>query len=300
MMKAFNVLNALRAKLLVTAVLLIVAATQAQDDYVHAPIAAGPWGSAYLMSGLSRMESRDLVISDLRRLAPDAAMLDQDLAGFQQRSSWRSVPNTIALSLNVGTHPFRSADRRGPELRMGIQYASGVVGTLNYERNLRFPLDTLISPSTGAMFVVDSVHTTRYSFSHSAERIGVEGSLIFRTGGRSRWSVFGGAGLGFGVGLNARTELNHEERALVISPGNSRRESIASVEERHNNANGTWVAFQLPVGLSFQLARQGDFLRRMDLFIEERLGMLVQNSSELGGLTNFGAQTLFGLRVRID
>jgi hypothetical protein len=191
--------------------------------------------------------------------------------------------------------------RRGPELRLGLQFASGVVGTLDYERSLRFPLDTLVSPSTGTVFVIDSIHTTQYSFRHSSDRIGVEGSLIFRTGGRSRWSMYGGVGLGFGARVNASTTLTRTEQGSVNLPGGgSQFESVSSREERYTNSGGAWCTVQVPFGFGFQLARHGDFLRRMDLFIEGRLGTLVHGSAELGTITSFGAQTLFGLRVRID
>jgi hypothetical protein len=273
----------------------------AQDDYVRAPFPTGPWGSVYLMSGASRLEQRDLLISDFRSLAPDAEMLDQDFSGFRQSISWWSAPSSAAISAIVGLHPFRNEQNRGPELRMGLQFASGVVGTLDYERSLRFPLDTLTSPSTGAVFVVDSIHTTQYSFVHRADRIGAEGSLIFRTGGRSRWSVYGGVGLGFGARVNATTSLTRTERGSVSFPGGgSQFDNGSSREERYANSGGAWFTAQVPFGFGFQLARHGDFLRRMDLFIEGRLGTLVQGSDELGTITTFGAQTLFGLRVRID
>jgi len=273
----------------------------AQDDYVQAPFSSGPWGSAYLMFGPSRLEQRDLLISDLRLLAPEATMLDQDFSGFRQNVPWFTQATSAAVSMNVGVHPFRNETRRGPELRLGLQFASGLVGSLEYERNLRFPLDTLTSPSSGTTFVVDSIHTTQYTFRHNSDRIGVEGSLIFRTGGRSRWSLFGGFGLGFGARTNAYTTLRKSERGTVNFPGGPNRfDGETSVEERYTNGGAVWCTAQVPLGVSFQLARNGNFLRRMDLFIESRLGMLVYGSSELGSITNFGAQTLLGLRVRID
>lgn len=273
----------------------------AQEDYVQAPVPSGPWGSVYLMSGASRLEQRDLLISDFRSLAPGAEMLDQDFAGFQQSISWGSAPSSAAISAIVGVHPFRSEQNRGPELRMGLQFASGVVGTLDYQRSLRFPLDTLVSPSTGTTFVIDSTHSTQYSFRHRSDRIGAEGSLIFRTGGRSRWSLYGGVGMGIGARLNATTSLTRTERGSVNSPtGGLRFDGDSSQEERYTNSGGAWCTLQVPFGFGFQLARHGDFLRRMDLFIEGRLGTLVYGTKELGTITSFGTQTLFGLRVRID
>jgi hypothetical protein len=273
----------------------------AQDEYVQAPIPSGPWGSAYIMFGASRLEQRDLLITDFRGLAPGAEMLEQDFTGFTQSVSYWSAPSVVAVSAIAGVHPFRNGTNRGPELRMGLQFASGVVGTLDYERSLRYPLDTLTSSSTGAVFVIDSIHTTQYSFRHSSDRIGAEGSLIFRTGGRSRWSVYGGLGLGFGARMNAVTTLTWSERGSVNFPnGGSQFQEVSSKEERYTNSGGAWFTMQVPFGFGFQLARHGDFLRRMDLFIEGRLGTLVHGTKELGTITSFGAQTLFGLRVRID
>jgi hypothetical protein len=273
---------------------------KAQDDYVQAPVTHGIWGSAYMMSGSSGMDGRDLLIGDARVLANGSLLLPPTLAGYDQAWSWWVVPATGVFNTSVGIHPFRGERSKGPELRLGIQFAGGEVGRLEYERTLRYPMDTLVSPTTGAVYFVDSLFRSRLSIGHSANRFGLESSLIFRTGGKSRWSLFGGAGLGFGVRYNVETAVVLREEGYLDFPGApvqvDREVERAEVFE---NSGGAWLSLCAPFGVSFQMAKRGNFLRWVDLFLEFRPGMLIYATSEFGTISRTGSQSLFGLRVRI-
>jgi hypothetical protein len=276
---------------------------RAQDDFVEQHDQRGRWGSVYIMAGPSTLERMDLFLQDYQLLAPGSALLQTDLGDHTLRRRY-GLDGVVsrAFSAAVGFHPFLQGDRRGPELRLGVQYSGGNVGGLAYERNLSFPFDTLSSPNTGQTFLVDSVTQSRYSMEHGAERVGVDASLIFRSGGRSRWSFHGGVGLGVGVVVNARTQVSHQFSTSVNYPGTSWYSGDIDLEEveDYRNGNSAWFAAGAQFGLGFQLARQGDFLRRMDLFYEFRPQMIITAGDDLGGTTRFGNQWLFGLRVRLD
>jgi hypothetical protein len=245
----------------------------------------------------------DLFLQDFVRLAPGSMLLRTDLGDHTLRRGYGTDGAVSrAFSALVGIHPFQQGDQRGPELRLGVQYSGGTAGGLTYERDLSFPYDTLISPTTGQVFLVDSATQSRYSMEYGTERIGVDVSLIFRSGGRSRWSVYGGVGLGAGMVMNARTQISHRSSTSVNYPGSSWYSGEIEREEVEDfrNSNSAWFAAGGQFGLGFQLARQGDLLRRMDLFYEFRPEMLVTVGDDLGGTTRFGTQWLFGLRVRLD
>jgi hypothetical protein len=278
-------------------------AGRAQDDYRIPPKPPEPpsiWGSAYMMGGTSAVDGRDLLIGDARVLASGSVLLPPSLAGYNQAWTWWSAPGSGAFNASIGIHPFRGEEKRGPELRLGIQTTGGQVGVLEYERILRYPVDTLYSPSTGAMFIIDSLFTSRLTIAHSAQRFGLESSLIFRTRGKSRWSLFGGVGFGIGTRYNVETSVVLWEDGYVNYPGAPQRFDNSTLQrEVFSNSGGAWVSFCTPFGFSFQMARKGNFLRWVDLFMEFRPGLLIQGTREFGSVTKSGSQTLFGIRVRV-
>ncbi|MEX1132821.1 MAG: hypothetical protein WEC15_06325 [Flavobacteriales bacterium] len=287
---------------LVLVAMLLSSIAVAQDDYASPPPSTGIWGSVYLASGASSIDDRLLLSSDYRLLLAGTEFTEEDLSAYRQTNNfWSNNGGSRAVVLGIGIHPFMNNERKGPELRMGVSYTSVRAGGIGYERSDRYPLDTLVSSSTGIVFFVDSIHTSRYDMGHNAERFGLEGSLIFLTSGRSRWSLQGGVGLAFGARANARTWVNKVEEGVVNYPGTSwRNDLIASRNEEVENSGGMWVAFQVPIGVAFRLSRRSNLLGRMDLYIEGRPGMLVQGTRELGIITSVGSQSLFGLRVRLD
>lgn len=287
---------------LVLGAVLLSSAAVAQDDYASPPSSTGIWGSVHLASGASSIDDRQLLISDFRKLLAGTEFSEEDLAAYRQnRYSWGGSGSSRAVVLGIGIHPFMNSERKGPELRMGFSYASVRAGGMSYERSERYRLDTLISSSTGIAFFVDSTFTSRYELGHNAERFGFDGSLIFRTSGRSRWSLHGGVGLAVGALVNARTWVNKVEEGVVNYPGTSwRYDLITSRYIQVDNSGGMWVAFQAPIGVGFRLSKRSNLLGRMDLYLEGRPGMLVQSTKELGTVTSFGSQSLFGLRFRLD
>ena len=257
------------------------------------------WGSAYLMSGSSLLDERPIAIGDYRALMPDSKLLSEDLRSFFRERGERGSRAIQAVSLVVGYHPFVRDKGNGPELRLGVQTAQGAVGELAYTRDLRFPVDTLVSTSTGLTYIVDSVERVRYDLQHAYVRIGVDASLIFRTSGPSRWSLYGGVGMGLGMRLDTRTYVEREIERFVDFPDHPRsaKERIMD-EEVVRSGSAIWFSMVVPAGISFRLARREGFLNRFDLFLEGRSGTLFQGSSVLG-ISSFGTQLLSGLRIRM-
>ncbi len=275
----------------------------AQHDYAPTPLGTGFWGSVRLASGASGVDDRQLVISDFRRLLAGTDFGTEDISAYQQSGGfgWRANGSSSAVVLDMGIHPFRTAEGGGPELRMGLTYVNGTVGSMELYRSERYALDTLVSSATGSVYLVDSVFESRFVLEHNAERFGVEGFLTLSTGHRSRWSLHGGGGLGIGARINTRTLVSKTAESVLDYPGNAARYEL--LEERYeqvDNSGGLWVAFQAVIGAGFRLSKRNNLLGRMDLYIEVRPGMLVQGTGEFGTVTSFGSQSLFGLRFRLD
>ncbi len=278
---------------------LLWAGAQAQDYSTSGPYPPGYWGSVQLLSGTSTVEQRDLFPDDFRSLTAGSDLVPDDLSDFSMRHGDMSADRAGAFLIALGMHPFHTGEKPGPELRLGLHYAGGTTDMLTYSRTDRSTVDTL-SSSSGQLFFVDSVRLEEYQFRHQAERFGMEAVLIFRSANVSRWSLFGGGGLAAGALLNARTTVRHTVSTDVLYPNvQASRSTTEELADVFRESGGGWVAAQAVLGFAFRLARQGDFLRRMDLFFEARPQMLTRFGGDLGGSSSFGSQQMLGLRVRL-
>ncbi len=280
---------------------LLALSLHAQDEFVPPEGSTGVWGSVYVLGGSSTAETMGLFLADMRTLAPGSELLLMDLGSHTQRVGFGVDRSAFsAFSALAGFHPFRTEGARGPELRLGVQYGGGRVGNLAYDREEYFPYDTLLSPNSGVQYIVDSITYSELTMEHHAERVGVDASLIFRTGGRSRWSVYGGPALGLGAVFNAYTTIRHDSGSSIDYPGGGGSSVSEQRTESYRNAGAMWFSAAVHFGFGFRMARYGDFLRRIDLFYEFRPQMLVTVGDDLGGTTRFGNQLHFGARVRLD
>ncbi|MCW5900039.1 MAG: hypothetical protein KIT10_12290 [Flavobacteriales bacterium] len=283
----------------VLAATMAAGAIQAQDYSAHGPWPPGMLGSVQLLSGGSTLERYDLFPEDFRQLTPGSTLVPEELSGYGMRRGEWFFDAAPAFLIALGLHPFHNGEKPGPELRAGIHHASGTAGTLGWSRTDRVPVDTLYSTG-GQYFVVDSTRSEEYQYRHQAERLGVEAAIVFRTSGPSRWSLFGGGGVGAGAVLNARTTVRHTVTTDVSYPyGSASRHTHEEREQRYRNQGGGWVTVQTVLGFAFRLARQGDFLRRMDLCFELRPQTITRFGGDLGSSISFGSQQMLGLRVRL-
>jgi hypothetical protein len=251
------------------------------------------------MAGPSAVDQQGLFLSDLRLLVKE----DDLLVGIDGIKSnlypdLNGVPT--AFTALLGMRPFLREERAGPELRVGVHYMTGDMGGMHAYRQERHPYDTLISAGSGMVYFVDSVRSEWFMATHTRERFGADLSLVFRSGGRSRWTVHGGLGLGFGLSVNNSTRVYRGTDVFTTYPGGGGRAfESASRDDLVRNANGYWLAAMLPVGVSFRLSRHGHLLRHIELMLEGRPQLLATFGEDLGDRTYFGGQWLFGLRYQL-
>lgn len=240
---------------------------------------------------------------DFFRLAPGPFLQDRDLSDHVfRKGDWTGGEGSFDLAM--GFYPCLGVDRDGPELRIGVLYGSGPSLKASLTRTVRTPYDTLTSAQTGQRILVDSVHRSEYRLRYSAERLGFNGSLVWRSNGR--WSLYGGVGIMGGVLMNARTTVSHE--AYAYSDGGTRypwysgdhRTGDASRErESFRNGTGWWFGAYIPLGLGWRVATVNTFWRRVHFCYELRPQILVQEVPELPSATGVGIQALFLARVEL-
>jgi len=260
--------------------------------------------SVYLAGGAFMAADQPLFRGDLSRLAPGSPLLEDDLSDHTFGND-RYYFATLGLDISIGLLPFRTADRSGPELRLGLTYAGVMSQGAWLEKTERTPYDTLTSSQTGQQVFVDSVERSTIWVDRYAERFGINASLIWRTKGR--WSLFGGVGAVGGPILNARTDVskavyNGVENATTNGSngyGYSGAFGRNDGQESYRNGTGWWFAGQIPLGLDLQIARRGLFWSQLHLYYELRPQFLLQNAPELGTYSSFGIQSLFGVRLTL-
>ncbi len=262
------------------------------------------WGSVYVAGGAYLDAGQPLFRGDLDKLTPGSVLLAQELADHNF-SNDRYYAGSGSFEISVGLHPCKRADRQGPELRLGVIYGGEVSQSAFLQRTTRTPYDTLTSSQTGEQVFVDSVHQSNYWIHRSAERFGLNLSMIWRTD--ARWSFFGGAGLAGGPAMNAGTSVTHDTYEGIDGPGSNYENGHYSHGgygnqdglEVFRNGTGWWLSMYTPIGLDFQIARRNAFWNRLHLYYEVRPQLIVQGSPELGSYTDFGIQSLFGARLKL-
>lgn len=282
---------------LVLGLFVATTATMAQAD-------SSRWGSVYVAGGAYLVAGQPLFRGDLDKLAAGSVLLSQDLSDHTF-SNDRYYSATGSFEVSLGLYPCERQGRQGPELRLGVIYAGGVSQSAFLQRTIRTPYDTLTSSQTGEQVFVDSVHQSNYWIRRSAERFGLNASLIWRTD--ARWSFFGGVGLAGGLAMNAGTSVTHDTYEGIDGPGSSYENghySNGGYGNRDNlevfrNGTGWWLSMYTPIGLDFQIARRNAFWNRLHLYYEVRPQLIMQGSPELGTYTDFGMQSLFGARLKL-
>ena len=275
----------------------LMAAAQASDS--------SRWGSIHVAGGSYFVKDATLFRNDIAALVPILGLDDRNLMEY------RFTDETFATGLGVfeiavGYHPFGDTERRGPEVRAGISYAGTQNLRAGLDRTTRAPYDTLTSSQTGDQTFVDSVFSDRIRVQHTAQRVGLNAAIIWRSSGR--WSVYGGVGVAGGPVLNARTEVwqdgnrdvaereDNTEDVDLIAPWDL---PLPNTSEVYRNATGWWFSMYVPFGIDLQLARKKTFLSRVHLLMEVRPQLAHQGTPELGARTSIGQQTLSGLRLEL-
>lgn len=244
--------------------------------------------------------TNDGSLADFRKLAPQSDILKDDLSDFSQ-SGGNIYTGSTALSISLGIQ-FKDSERArlkaNPLLRLGLTYLSGSSLSTGFNKSERFPIDTLVSASTGQVYYVDSLSSENYNMEYLSEQIRLDAALIYRTNPAARWSLYGGIGLAAGISLNARTEIYYNDFFFdedFHGSGYSRDGSARS-ERIDNDMNFGFLTY-IPLGVDFRLGTNKEFWKRTHLFYEVSPGINFTSIPELNTVANASIRSGLGLRV---
>ncbi len=272
-------------------------------------VEAGPasrWGFAHVAGGNYAEPFTALLPADIERLANNSPLLSSMPEGYLFNNHPGSVPEPGAGSVGVfaggiSLFPFMR-QRSGPELRLGLFATAPLNMRASYDRVARVPIDTLASAHTGAIYLIDSMHWGHYQISFQYRILAVQAALIWRM--PTRFSLYGGIGMGAGLIHNTRTEIHHTA-GHFFSPGYgppdgrpaSGREQEAA--EWHPDGTGLWLQWHIPLGVDFLLHRMHPFWRRIHLFSEVDPQLRHAKLSHTGAVWDIGSLHYLGLRVEL-
>lgn len=257
----------------------------------------------FVLSGSRMQQAQATGLVQWRSLLPSSELLTNDLSdhGQEQRSGQRSgTAEMFAAQVSFRLAGSAHRNRSGTYLRAGFAHQAHAGARTSLVRQARMPYDTLTSAQTGAITLVDSVHTSRYDLSHSHRQLMVDVSVIFLKEFTGRWALYGGGGAMIGAAYGGIGRIVHKEERYIspaaeggggsLDSGSERTEEIGTKDE-------LVFAFYAPFGVSYRLGQRNAFWRAMNLCYELR------PSVSQGGtpLAHPGMQTavghLFGLRV---
>jgi hypothetical protein len=262
---------------------------------------------AYLLPGSGGSAGIIGTRDDFVKLAPNASMLQRDVAGFNNTSSG-GFYGSGAFSFGVGM-ALGDAERERelkPVLRLGFMYQSGSSMAYSLSRETRFTFDTLTSGTTGHMVFRDSLRNERYYYKYYSEQIRLDASLLYRWNEEGRWSLYGGAGLALGVSLNSRTQLQYTDQwsTLLRMPANAvsnlwfNDDSWQMETETVRNKSNLSAMLYVPVGVDFRIGKNRPFWQKLHLFYEFRPGVHVLSVPELGTFSRAGIIQGLGFRLK--
>jgi hypothetical protein len=196
----------------------------AQEDlqksgFTITDINLGFGGYSYTALGLS--------LNDFKILAPQSQLLKTDLSKYNQNGGYYNyyydgnIESQTISELTIGVVKKIKTNKKlqlYPECRFGFTYQTGIQASRYYSLEDLKRFDTLVSSQTGKEFYVDSLKTSTYQMKYAAEQLRLAGNILFRLNPMSRWSLFGGAGLNFGMSINPRTEIFYSYNESINAP----------------------------------------------------------------------------------
>jgi hypothetical protein len=122
--------------------------------------------------GFMGISSQDFSMEEYRSLAPNSAILGQDLSYLNTINS--SYFNTSPLILINYGFRLKQNDRTETRLRVGVNYSNYNGNNTAYYFEDRNPYDTLRSTQTGQETYIDSVYSESLFIDFHGERLGLD------------------------------------------------------------------------------------------------------------------------------
>ena len=263
----------------------------------------------YIQPGTFSQRLNNGTLNDFKLLAPDSKFLQTNFSDFR-KSGYNDIYGNSMLSIAVGLKLGKrenNLSNSNTTLRLGINYLTGYSLTNSYYKTDRKRYDTLTSSQTNQQIFVDSVTSTSYTMDYSYNQLRLDGSLIFSTNSKARWSLYTGFGASLGVSINAKTDIYYSKNKFsetMFQNGNliyenTRNDGDEYETETFRNKTNIGLSAYVPLGIDFRIGKKNEFWKRAHLYYELRPGLNMTTIPELRTIINPGIQYGLGFRFSI-
>ncbi len=240
--------------------------------------------------------SSSLTLQQLKAMTPNSALLNTNFTGYTSSTGSSSYNSSFMPSIGLTGNR-----KKNPLMRVGLILNNGIGNSLGYSKSDTYRIDTLTSSQTGAQTFVDSVNNKYYNFQYSYKTIGLDAALIYRTNPKARWSLYGGVGVNFTVGVNATLNNRSQEYKSINNINNNNFYSNAfyqaiATENISTESKSNTASVYLPIGIDFRIGRRREFFKRIHLFAEARPNYNVLKTGT-NKTKDINASFAFGARV---
>lgn len=272
-------------------------AAQAQNETPKIKIT-----DAYILTGVQTVPQLAASTADMRTLAPQSVLLQQDYTGYESYS-YNGYSGNGQVAFRMGLQSIKKPNR---ELQLGVSFGSGMQASNTLSFTTSTPYDTFTSSQTGEQIIVDSVYNKHVISNYRTDQLQLDASLIYRTDHSARWSFYGGIGASVGTSLRATTSIYSygtssantiltSEDAYSYSFANSTFEQ--GEREEFNNKNVFNASVFIPAGIDFRIGKRNEFWQQLHLVYELRPNVGVVAIPELDATVSAGIQNNVGLRL---
>jgi len=265
-------------------------------------------GDFYIYSG-AHSGGFDVTFDELLKLTSKSDLLNGDLSDYTISNSYSSSSGNF-LSAKLGLNFLnkgRDGYKQNPQLQIGFTYQTNSLIDYGLWKKERVRVDTLSSTTTSNIMYIDSTFNSNINAHYKSDNFLIDVALLYTTDNEARWSLYGGFGVVAGISIKAHTEIfeNHYESLQYSLTGNQNEYNLSrstangnSYEKQQNKMNYLGWA-QLPLGISFRVAKNTRLWKNLNLFYEVTPMIKYLSVPEIGGFVSTGIKHGFGLKVNV-
>ena len=239
-------------------------------------------------------------LSDFKKLATESQFVNTDFSAFGSGKNREKDANFTTVyfnfSLNSDKKFFASSEQ---SLRFGISFGESTPLSKSYSNKENYRVDTLVSNQNGDEVFIDSIHQEHYRFKYNQQQVYLSSAYLIHTNSGSRFSFYAGLEMGFGVTLNANTEISYSAYNYIENYYNKgakdSKEYVRKTESFRNKSSFMALA-SIPLGIDFRFGNRRAFWKRLHLIAEYRPSIYFVSIPEIGTISGTSYIGSGGLR----
>ena len=263
-----------------------------------------------LSGGMTFYNGLPLTNFEMRMIAPNSQLLNQNFSNFPQQSFYGySITGNTGFSAGVSFKIYNRKQNKFIDyssVHAGFCFAPVQIDGPSYYRQNSQPIDTLY-PGNGSTIYDDSISSENYDFNWGGKFLGVDLNQIFHTNDQHVFSFYTGYGLHAGMVLNTAFRGDYYKLkylqttttpgGLNTTAGTSQSGSTWETQQEVIKTKSVFCAgIYFPLGMQIRLSRKNNFWNKLCFTTEFRTGIDFQGVPNNGIMTRFYAAQSVGMK----